>query len=36
MNSATDTGPVVRVLSPFELGIMADLGYSVVRYPVPL
>ena len=29
MNSATDPGPGVRTLSPIELGILKDLGYTV-------
>jgi Bacterial Ig domain len=29
MNSATGTGPSVRVLSPIEIGILTDLGYIV-------
>jgi hypothetical protein len=29
MNSATDTGSSVRVLSPIEIGILTDLGYIV-------
>jgi hypothetical protein len=30
MNAATGTGLGVRVLSPFELGILTDIGYVVV------
>jgi hypothetical protein len=29
MNAKTDKGPSVRVLSPMELGILKDLGYTV-------
>lgn len=29
MNAVTDTGPGVRVLSPVELAILKDLGYTV-------
>jgi hypothetical protein len=31
MNSATDDGPGVRVLSPIELGVLHDLGYITVN-----
>lgn len=33
MNAATVAGPGVRTLSPRELGILADLGYSVIPEP---
>ena len=35
MNAATDTGPGVRVLSALELGILRDLGYTVIATPAP-
>ncbi|WP_234897415.1 Ig-like domain-containing protein [Mycolicibacterium vanbaalenii] len=35
MNSATDTGLGVRVLSAIELGILKDLGYNVVMPQSP-
>ena len=35
MNAVTDTGPGVRVLSPVELAILRDLGYTVFD-PGPL
>ena len=35
MNAATDTGPGVRVLSAVELGILRDLGYTVIATPAP-
>lgn len=35
MNAVTDTGPGVRVLSPVELAILKDLGYTVFE-PGPL
>lgn len=34
MNAATDTGPGIRVLSNVELGILRDLGYTVIATPV--
>ena len=34
MNAVTDTGPGVRVLSPVELGILKDLGYTVTTSPM--
>jgi hypothetical protein len=34
MNAVTDTGLGVRVLSPIELGILADLGYTVTDSPI--
>lgn len=34
MNAVTDTGLGVRVLSPIELGILKDLGYTVTDSPV--
>ncbi|MCV7424853.1 hypothetical protein H7K45_30365 [Mycobacterium yunnanensis] len=30
MNARTDSGLGVRVLSPIELGILKDIGYTVV------
>lgn len=36
MNAQTDTGLGVRVLSPVELGILRDLGYTVVNQPVSI
>lgn len=35
MNAETDTGPGVRVLSGVELGILRDLGYTVIATPAP-
>lgn len=35
MNAVTDTGPGIRVVSPLELAILKDLGYTVTE-PVPL
>ncbi len=35
MNAATDTGPGIRVISPVELAILKDLGYTVTN-PVPV
>lgn len=34
MNAVTDTGLGIRVLSPVELGILRDLGYSVTDAPI--
>lgn len=34
MTAHVNAGPGVRVLSPIELGILEDMGYSVVLYPV--
>lgn len=34
MNAVTDTGLGIRVLSPIELGILKDLGYTVTDSPV--
>lgn len=34
MNAVTDTGLGIRVLSPVELGILTDLGYSVTDAPI--
>lgn len=34
MNALTDTGLGIRVLSPIELGILKDLGYTVTDSPV--
>jgi hypothetical protein len=36
MNAKTDTGPGVRILSPIELGILKDMGYTVVIPSVPV
>ena len=33
MNAAADTGPGIRVLSAVELGILRDLGYTVIATP---
>lgn len=33
MNAATVAGPGVRTLSPLELGVLQDLGYSVIPEP---
>ena len=34
MNAVTDSGLGIRVLSPIELGILKDLGYTVTDSPV--
>lgn len=34
MNAISDTGPGVRVLSPIELAILQDIGYTVNSTPV--
>ena len=33
MNAKTDTGPGLRTLSSYELGILTDIGYSMVPEP---
>jgi hypothetical protein len=35
MNAKTDTGLGVRVLSPIELGMLEDIGYTVVVPQAP-
>ncbi|MGI9125337.1 MAG: hypothetical protein ACR2JM_11390 [Mycobacterium sp.] len=30
MNANTDKGPGIRVISPVELGILKDIGYTIV------
>lgn len=35
MNANTDTGPGIRVLSAIEIGIMKDLGYTMVPQQPP-
>ena len=34
MNAVTEAGPGIRVLSPTELGILKDLGYTVTDSPL--
>ncbi len=33
MNAITSTGPAIRVISPVELGILSDIGYTVTSGP---
>jgi hypothetical protein len=36
MNAASDTGLGVRILSPIEIGILRDLGYTMADQPQAL
>ncbi len=33
MNAFTDGGTIIDTLSPIELGILQDLGYTVTPHP---